>query len=123
MTPLASDVRAFRQRLVAGLTGFLLSLAGFVGLRMYFVLRYVVVAVLSPAHGLAHGRDPLATRLILFHVLLCGLVAVLGRLIVDVLAMLGRARRFRLRASVLLQIFVVWPVAAAVFIAVYEATR
>jgi hypothetical protein len=224
MTPLASDMRAFRQRLLAGLIGFLLSLGIFVALSVNLILRHAgetgwanaihfgiellvvsciaamgvswiaiatidrvhhwlgwvhcarcgrtltwdkcecdaqrtesfaaaresalrgrrhifrryrkrissvivgylavvplayVVTVLSPALG----RDPLAMRWILFHVLLCGLFAVVGRLIVDVLAMLGLARRFRLRADVMLQLFVAWPIAAAVFMAVYEATR
>jgi hypothetical protein len=74
-----------------------------------FVLMLVVAAVFAP-DSRGPNPHPYLYNIFLGHVLICGLVAVVGELAQDVARYFGWARRFRLRMTIVQRILAVWGV-------------
>jgi hypothetical protein len=85
------------------------------------LLTYVVIiaiVVLNIARWPGARHYPLVLDVMIGHAALAALVGALVQLAIELLEMMGRARRFRLRATVYVRALVAWPLCLFVIMAV-----
>ena len=85
----------------------------------YAVLVPVTYWIWTFAPG--RGQSPLAMEVAVAHFIFCALIVALAHLLMTILESLHRARALRLRMEVFLHVFSVWPIAGAVWMALWKS--
>jgi hypothetical protein len=78
----------------------------------------VVIAAISPGRG----AYPLVVETLIWHALICGLLAIVAELASDVLKYFKLAYRFRVRSAIIRPLLLAWPLAFAVVMLICSMT-